>query len=526
MGATPAETLKVSGCPASVWCNRNIIKQLAGTDHRDVLTLLCQSMAGSQKDGGGEELHKLKELATCRLRCDIQSTDQHYMSQENAGDSSVKVNPLTLVKWIDTSPGLLYIREAADKLQAQYNSESKEIVFRTPNRGIVSSKNKDNWFKEILWPSGKNLRGKTCASQEFDQSCSRNSALMAVSTAWDAVSTYPIIQVGTSAYLGVMASPFAIGASLFIMIASNWSGQNSCNRTRGKKIGARGALVIFAALSIGKTILAGVGMEILSNKTGITKEYAGTLASEQVAKSQRQLYQLRKLENPKYLEYKQSCDALKNQLAPLGRANPLFTTLYVRAYGEYREQKAMQSLTTKEKLIKYGDSISNVPGDCNKQRIQAEIDGAAGDQLSLLLDKWRVEKESLPNLEFLSKNFPKVYNDEFKTESGQNEVMIRDGGQMIGAAWTQFFDKLFDSSRIFQLGFSLFWTSVSVILSAGAVFGLWRISKDEDMKMSFSNEMQLDKDKFLEAYSDTLDQYQKRRRAMSTQLNGTPGESR
>lgn len=447
------------------------------------------------------------------------------MSEENIGESSVKVNPLTLVKWIDTSPDLLYLREAADRLQAQYNSESKEIVFKTPDRGIVYRKNKANWLKEILWPSGKSLRGKTCASQEFDQSCSRNAALMAGSTAWDAVSTYPIIQVGTSAYLGVMASPFAMGVSLFIMIVSNWAGQNSCNRTRGKKVGARGALVFFAALSIGKTILAGVGMDILSNKTGISKEYAGTLASEQVVKSQRQLDQLRKLENPKYLEYKQSCDALKNQLAPLERANPLFTTFYVRAYGEYREQKAMEGLATKDKLNKYGGSISNVPGDCNKQRIQAEIDGAASDRLSLLLDKWRVEKESLPDLEFLSKNFPKVYNDQFKIESGQKEVVIRDGGQMIGAAWTQFFDKLFDTSRIFQLGFSLFWISVSVILSAGAVFGLWRISKDEDMKMSYSNELQLDKEKFLEAYSDTLDQYQERRRAMPTQLNGTPGES-
>lgn len=447
------------------------------------------------------------------------------MSEENVGDSSVKVNPLTLVRWIDTSPDLLYIREAADRLQAQYNNESKNIVFQTPDRGIVYSKNNSNWLKEILWPSGKSLRGKTCASQEFDQSCSRNSFLMAGSTAWDAVSTYPIIQVGASAYLGFMASPFAIGVSLFIMIASNWAGQNSCNRTRGKKIGARGALIIFAALSIGKTILAGVGMDILSNKTGISKEYAANLASAQIDKSQRQLDQLRKLENPKYLEYKQSCDALKKQLAPLERANPLFTTFYVRAYGEYREQKTMQGLTTQDKMNKYGGSISNVPGDCNKQRIQAEFDGAAGDQLSLLLDKWRAEKESLPELEFLSKNFPKVYNDQFMTESSQKEVVIRDGGQMIGAAWTQFFGKLFDKSRIFQLGFSLFWVSVSVILSAGAVFGLWRISKDEDMKMSFSNELQLDKEKFLEAYSDTLDQYQKNRRALSTQLNGLPGES-
>jgi hypothetical protein len=33
-----------------VWCHCNFIKQVAGTDHRDVMTLLCQSMAGSRKN--------------------------------------------------------------------------------------------------------------------------------------------------------------------------------------------------------------------------------------------------------------------------------------------------------------------------------------------------------------------------------------------------------------------------------------------------------------------------------------------
>jgi hypothetical protein len=447
------------------------------------------------------------------------------MSEENLGESSVKVNPLTLVKWIDTSPDLLYIREAADRLQAQYNSESKEIAFKTPDRAIVSRRNKVNWLRNILWSSGKGLRGKTCSSQEFDRTCGINSTIMAGSTAWDAISTYPIIQYGTSTYLGLFSAPLALMLSAGLMVFSNKAGQNSCNRTRGKKISARGALIAFTVLSIVKTALAGVGMDILVSKTDISKEYGETLASAQINKSQNQLDQLRKLENPKYLEYKQSCDALKNQLAPLERTNPLFTTFYVRAYGEYREQKAMQGLTTQDKLAKYGGSISNIPGDCNKQRIQAEVDGTAGDKLSLQLDQWRSQKESQTGLEFLKKNFPQIYTSEFKIAPGQKEEEIRSGGKLIGEAWTQFFEKLFDKSRIFELGFSLFWMFVSIILSGIAVFALWRLSKDEDMKMSYSNELKLDREKFLEAYSDTLEQYQKqRRKLMSTQFNGTPEE--
>jgi hypothetical protein len=446
------------------------------------------------------------------------------MQQESKDASHVELSPLTLVKWIDTSPDLKYIREAADKIQARYDNESKEISFQTPDRRIVSNR-RDNFrhrLREILWPSGVSIRGKTSASQEFDQSCSTTANLMSGSTAWDAVSTFPLLQYGVSSYLGILAAPSAISLSLLLMILSNWSGQLSCNRTKGKKATARNALLFFAFLSFGKTALAGVGMDILVNKSGITKEYAARLAEEQINKSQRQLNLLRKLENPKYLEYKQSCDALKVQLAPLERANPLFTTFYVRAYGEYKDQQAMQGMSTNDKLQRYGGSINNIPGDCNKQRIQAEIDGNAGDQLSLRLDKWRSQKEDQTSFQFLSTNFPDIFNDKFKVENDQ--IVIRDGGQMVSAAWTQFFAKLLEPSKVGELGFSLFWMFVSVVLSSGAVFFLWGKSKSEDMKMSYSNELLLEREKFLEGYTVTLEDYQaQRRKSIRNRLNNNSG---
>ena len=439
---------------------------------------------------------------------------------DSARDSSiVELSPLTLVKWIDTSPDLRYIREAADKIQARYDSDSKEISFQTPNRRTVSSRAEGirHNLKELFWPSGKSLRGKTCASQEFDQSCTNTVSLMAGSTLWDAVSTYPIIQYGISSYLGILSIPSAVMASLLLMFFSNKAGQESCNRTKGKKGSARNALIVFFVISAVKTTMAGVGMDILVNGSGITKEYASRLASDQIAKSQSQLDELRKLKNPKYLEYKTSCDSLKQQMEGLRREDPLFTTLYVRAYGEYRQQLGNQNLSIQQILQKHGNSVSNVPGDCVKQRIQAEIDGSAADQLSLQLDKWRTEKESLPSLQFLQKYFPTIYNDKFKSQG--NEVVIRDGGEMVMAASTQFFSKLADGSRIWGLGFSLFWMFISIILSIGAVFLLWGKSRSEDMKMSYSNELLLEREKFLEGYSMTLDEFQSMRRNRMSQRN-------
>jgi hypothetical protein len=433
--------------------------------------------------------------------------------------SVVQLSPLTLVKWIDTSPDLRYIREAADRIQARYVCEDKEISFQTPNRRTVSQAS-EGWkykIKEFLWPSGKSLRGKTCASQEFDQSCKNTSNLMAGSTLWDAVSTYPILQYGISSYLGFFSIPSAIALSLGLMFLSNKSGQESCNRTKGKKGSARNALLIFFALSAFKTALAGVGMDILVNGSGITKAYAAKLSNEQVQKSQMQLDQLRRLQNPKYIEYTQSCNSLKQQLSGLQRQDPLYTTLYVRAYGEYKQQLANQSLSINELLAKYGGSVTNIPGDCTKQRVQAEIDGSAADQLSQKLDTWRIQKESMTSLDFLKTHFPDVYKDKFKMSGG--DTTIRDGGEMVQAASEQFFSKLGKPTEVWSLGFSLFWMVMSIALSVGAVFLLWGKSRSTDMMMSYSNELLLEREKFLEGYSATLDEFQALRRQRHLQAN-------
>jgi hypothetical protein len=117
---------------------------------------------------------------------------------------------------------------------------------------------------------------------------------------------------------------------------------------------------------------------------------------------------------------------------------------------------------------------------------------------------------------FLKTYFPDIFSDKFKTIN--NTVIIRDGGEMVGAANSQFFNKLKDPKMVWSLGFSLFWMFVSIILSLGAVFLLWSKSRSEDMKMSYSNELLLEREKFLQGYTNGLDEYQvsRRQRILST----------
>ena len=450
-----------------------------------------------------------------RLDCEgveIQTMAEQGQSSQPLRSDGVELNPMELMSWIESRPELYYIREAADRVQARYDAEKDEITFQAPSRRLVRDR-EANWryrFKEFIFPGARSIRGTSCASQEFDQTCRNTAGLMSLSTLWDGVSTYPIIQYGFSTYLGAASIPGAIGISAIILAASNKSGQESCNRSKGKKISSKFALASFLALSAIKTLMSGVGMEILVNPTGITKGYAQELAKEQVLDTEKQLDALRTFKNPKYVEFKKSCDSLRDQLKGVPRTDPLWNSLYVLAYGEYKERLANQGLTPEQILKKYGGTVNNIPGDCNKQRIQLAIDSKSADQLSNRLQKWRTEIDMMPSLMFLEKNFPDLYRDNFRQDG--DRVLISDGGDMVRSASLQFYQKLGDGKEIWSLGFSLVWMLVSIILSVGAVFLLWSKSKLEDMKMSYSNDILAERSKFLDGYRESLERFQQVRR--------------
>ena len=58
-------------------------------------------------------------------------------SRLGAGDGSVELTPLQLIRWIDTSPDLGYLRDAADRVQGRYDSTAV-IVSRAGN-GLLAS---------------------------------------------------------------------------------------------------------------------------------------------------------------------------------------------------------------------------------------------------------------------------------------------------------------------------------------------------------------------------------------------------
>lgn len=435
-------------------------------------------------------------------------------------DAAVEVTPLQLIRWIDTSPDLGYLRDAADRVQGRYDSTTGQITFQKPSVNTVVSREKGfvKALRSFFWPKANSIRGKSCASQEFDQSCGNTVSLMAVSTLWDAITTYPLIEFALTDFVPIFAFPAAVGLSLGLTGGSNIAGKESCNRTKGKRGSARIALFIFLGLSLLRTAFSGVGLDILINRAGITSGYAKELVDQRINETSSKIEELSTLKNPVLQDFKAACDATEAQLRELQRDDLRWDSTYRKARGSFAQQAEMRGKTPAQVVEMWG-SVSNIPGDCNRQTIQTELDNQAAENLRGKLKVYKKDQDVLSAYNFLRKHFPEDYEAKF-IESDKGEIEIREGGELVRTSIVQFYSKLTDFSKLPSLGFSLYGMIISIVLSGGSVLMLRTKSKSEDMQMSYSDQMLNEREDLLNGYSEKLAISQQRRRAQNLNPNG------
>ena len=185
-------------------------------------------------------------------------------SQQNNEDK-VKVFPVQLTSWIEGQPDLAYLVEAANSSPALYTTGSKELKVAPQREDIVNKKYSSNTAKirEFIWPSARSMRGDCFGTKTFDETCTRAANTMAGSTLWDAVSTIPFVQFALINYLKFASLPVAFVISIGLMVLSNVAGRTGANRAKGRGAIANYGLAFFILLSLVKTLLSGVGFDIL-----------------------------------------------------------------------------------------------------------------------------------------------------------------------------------------------------------------------------------------------------------------------
>ena len=436
----------------------------------------------------------------------MQSPQDQGSPKTSTTSGQITVNPIQLVRWIKNQVELSYIVEAANNTAALYQRADSELIVSPQQTDVVGTKlrSRKAQLREFLWPSAQSMRGKCFGTKSFDDTCGKAANMMAGSTAWDAISTVPFVQFALADYLKMLAMPTAVGISIGLMVLSNVAGKLGANRAKGREMTATVGLALFILLSTVKTLLSGVGFDILVNKGGITREYAKTITAQQVEEKQKTLNQLQTLNNPKLLNFERSCDTLKAQLQKTDKdlQPKAWENVWVQAFGTFNQQESMRGSSNAQILDRYG-GINQVPGVCKRFEIQQAEDLAQASILQTKLAEWNVKIGSTPSLVFLKTEFPDVYKDEF-TEAPDGQVEIRSGQTVVSQAFTQFFTKLFYPSRMLELGVSLFWMSVSIILSVLATILLWALSRSKEMKMSYETRLLPYTLQLLQAYQENL----------------------
>ena len=435
--------------------------------------------------------------------------------QGESGSESVKVFPIQLTSWIESQPDLAYLVEAANNTPALYKSGSKELNVAPLKGDIVSNRfsNKRARIREFFWPSARSMRGDCFGTKNFDDTCGRAANTMAGSTVWDAISTVPFVQFALVNYLKGAAFPAAVVISLLMMVLSNIVGKTGANRAKGRASISTLGLAFFILLSVVKTLLSGVGFDILVNQDGITKEYSNTVLREQLDAKETRLKELQTLNGPKLVNLQNSCQPLQQKLNSIDKdlQPKTFETVYVQAYGTYAQKQSLIGLTDDEILAKYG-SVSGIPGMCNKAEIQLAVDLKQADLLQEQISSLNTKIGSSTSLNILKSEFPEIYNDKFKVNASNGEIEIRSGQEVVSQASKQFVSKLGDPEKFTQLGISLFWMIVSILLSGMAVFFLWALSLTKEMKMSYDTSLLRYRMNLLQSYQDNLPRALQKRR--------------
>ncbi len=472
-----------------------------------------------------------------------------------------------LISWIESQPELDYLRKKANKSLCEYRqdqtSPSQRIRINPRDELEQEDENLFKSFIETIWvPSGK-FRGTSYSSKELDRSLSSVSKVMSISTIWDFFSTLPIFYFAVSTLAKSVALPFSFVLGYLILWGSNISGQNSTNRSKGNNSKATASLVAFLILSLIKTLVSGVGIDMIMSKEAIMEDYASEVVEKKDAEKKQEMSQKkkrledqlsrldkqklvinRKVDNPELKLATQECNSLKEQMSGLNtskrKERQIYEELRLTAYGV--SNQSYINLPAQEILDKYGATLP----PCRKVNVLASIEGQknlAKTKTSNIKDdaysddfksyneaerKWNLQLEdkmNMSNLRYLNEYYIGDYLKDFRgqppglkwvvvdkasqqklgdMEATQGPLKWASGGKAVEQATVQFFRKLQDPNKIASLGLSLFGFTISIVLTASAAALLYASSKSQALKASFDSRLNKKSNQLLSSYREVF----------------------
>jgi hypothetical protein len=409
-----------------------------------------------------------------------------------------------LLEWLESRPELSEIRKAANSAICNYHTDEKDPRDRINLYSSdikIPAKTYFDKLVEIVWVPGRNMRGKAYASQSSDSSLNSVAKLMSLSTLWDFFTTIPVLSYPLQLSAGFLSLPIGAGLSFFLLWASNIAGENATNRSPGHVTKASASLIAFLLLSAAKTAVSGVGTDLVIGIRGIQQYYASKLVTESLVIDRKNLKEKQTMlfSDPLLIEQRIKCDEKTRALSRLPRNDPGWQAAYLAEGGQYQDRIASIDQVKR----RYG-TPANMPS-CLAVRVLSEDKNTALQKPTQELQERQNASKALPALTFLKKNYPERYSDAF-IEKSNGEMVFRDGTLAVGEATSLFFSKLSQPSELASLGFSLFTFAVSITLTGSATIMLYLVSRNREVKASFSHDLEAIKVAYLGRYIKMLDQ--------------------
>jgi len=396
-----------------------------------------------------------------------------------------QINIEDLFDWLEQQPELAHLRKQAAATPCEYcpteittdlRLKTNANIELTNEEGIISK------LRDIIWVPGRNIRGNAFSTPELDRSLSSVAKLMSISTLWDFVTTIPLFSFSLSIF-SWGAIPAGTALSFILLWASNVAGENATDR-RPKSISkANWSLAAFVLLSIAKTLVSGVGVDLMIGNRAIQAEYAHKLAENKLSEDRANLTEQSK-PSSNLIAATQRCSELQDQMKQLGanRAvnNLQYTSVLVQANGTFEDNKSDKNLTNEELSKKYSTS----KGVCRYEQALKDLQKEKNQSSLNLIEKQENAQKSLPPLKYLEQYAPNIYNEHFKG-SGRNIEWVN-GSEAVGEATDQFYKKLL-AGEFGLLGFSLFTFAISFILTGSASVMLYLIGKNPQVQASYED---------------------------------------
>lgn len=376
---------------------------------------------------------------------------------------------LALIKWIEANPKYAHLSYIVDEKNATTKISNQEKITTA--------------IKNTLLSNPTEYYGRAYVTDTMKNDAVVVSRLVNASNLLDFVGNSPLWFFAFKSMGSIPAFLISLIMSVIVLKFSNDLSTN-INRSNEKcrklsKLGLFSGLIV---VNIVQSLASGIGVELFNNQGKLNQLKATEIIEQQIIIKKENIEAIKNSDSPQYLAVKQQCENGEKELNQLSRNNSRWDSLFVNLYGTWQQQDQDWNKISMEKL----------PICRQLTRLQNQIfvdyKNAKKDFNNLLLARGEVNND----LFFLEQKLPTVYEFNFN-EKGE----MKSGIELVTFASNNFFNTLFNGNMgniilpLFILSFSAVTSFVSCVIT-------WNYSEDEDVKLSWDENLRQKRDLWLE----------------------------